>query len=66
MLTEYIQLDQGLVEGKPVIEPIDPSIITAEQKQQAMNAVNLIKKKKATLQVKGRTCAEGSKQRQHF
>lgn len=30
MLTEYIQLDQGVVEGKPVIEPIDPSIVTKE------------------------------------
>ena len=66
MLTEYTQLDQGAVEGKPVIEPIDPSKITEEQKIQAMNAVNLIKKKKATLEIKGRTCADGSKQRKYL
>ena len=66
MLTEYMQLDQGAVEGNPVIELIDPSVITAEQKQQAMNAVNHINDKKATLQVKGRTCADGSKQCQYL
>ena len=31
MLTEYIQLDQGAVEGKPVIEPVYPKNVTAEQ-----------------------------------
>lgn len=66
MLTEYIQLNKGATEGKPVIEPVDSKTITAEQNEQALNAVNLIKKKKETLLVKGETCADESKQHQYL
>ena len=44
MLSEYIQLDKGAVEVKPVIDAVNTSMITDKQRLQALNAVNLIKK----------------------
>ena len=61
MLKEYTQLDKGAVEGKPVIEGISADSLSEEQKKQALEAVNLIKKKNSGL-VKGRACTDGSKQ----
>ena len=46
LLKEFKQLDEGEVPGKPVIWPIDPKILTAEEKRKALSAVNLIKEKR--------------------
>ena len=46
MLNEYKQLNIGPVPGKPVFGCIDPSKITNDEKRRALEAVNLIIKKK--------------------
>ena len=63
MIKELTQLDQGAVpeHNKPVCIPIDPSTLTKQELDQALGAVNLIKKK-CDNTMKGRTCANGSKQ----
>lgn len=66
MVKEYVQLDKGAIEGKPVIEGIHASDLSSEDKKRALEAVNLIKKKRVTEQIKGRACANGSKQRQYL
>jgi hypothetical protein len=63
MIKEFQQLDQGAVPGKPVVDPVDPTTISHDEKRQALEAVNLIKEKRCG-RIKGRTCANGSKQRQ--
>ena len=49
------------MEGKPVIEPVDMSTVTANEVKQALEAVNLIKRKRCG-KVKFRSCANGSQQ----
>ena len=54
MAKELKQLEHGPIPGKRVIGAINPDDLTDEQKRGALNAVNLIKKKRyGTL--KGRT-----------
>ena len=65
MLKEFEQLDRGAFPGKPVVEPVAYSTITPEEMKLAMEAVNLIKEKKGGT-VKGRTCANRSKQRRYL
>lgn len=65
MFKELKQLDTGAMPGKPVIAPIHPSKLSEASKKKAMNAVNLIKEKRNT-DIKGRACANGSKQRQYL
>ena len=62
MVKELKQLNDGAMPGKPVIGPIHPSKLSETSKKKAMNAVNLIKEKR-NAEIKGRTCANGSKQR---
>lgn len=64
MMKEFKQLNQGAVpeQNKPVICLVDPSILTDDEKRKAMHAVNLIKEKR-DFEIKGRTCADGSKQK---
>eukprot|EP00957_Ditylum_brightwellii_P029212 2208022-Ditylum_brightwellii.AAC.1 len=50
------------MEGKPVVVPIDTHLLSDDDKQKALDAVNLIKEKREK-SIKGRTCANGSKQR---
>jgi hypothetical protein len=57
MLKEFKQLDD-----KQVFTPRHAHELTPEQKKEALRAVNLIKEKR-TGDLKGRTCADGSKQR---
>ena len=65
MTKELKQLEYGPMPGKKVIEAIDPDTLSFQQKRMALNAINLIKEKRdGTL--KGRTCAEGSKQSQYL
>jgi hypothetical protein len=65
MVREFTQLDKGVVPNKPVILPKDPSTLTRKEKASALEAVNLIKQKRCG-KIKGRTCANGSKQRQYL
>ena len=65
MLNEYKQLNEGPVPGKPVFGCIDPNTITWDEKRRALEAVNLIKKKRCG-RIKGRTCADGSKQKRYL
>ena len=46
MLSEYKQLNTGAMPGKPVFGTIDPTTLTNEEKRRALEAVNLIKKKR--------------------
>ena len=65
MLSEYKQLNTGAMPGKPVFGTIDPATLTNEEKRRALEAVNLIKKKRCG-KIKGRTCANGSKQKRYL
>ena len=51
--------------GKPVIIPIPFEELTDEDVRQALEAVNLIKEKRCG-KLKGRTCANGSRQRKYL
>ena len=46
MIKEYVQLDEGAFPGKPVIQPVNQNDITKEEHMQALESVNLIKKKR--------------------
>ena len=65
IINEYKQLNTGTVPGKLVFGCIDPKDITMEEKKRALEAVNLIKKKRCG-KLKGRTCADGSKQKRYL
>ena len=65
MISKFTQLDQGAMPGKPVVIPIHPRNITAQHKQQVLEAVNLIRRKKCR-KIKGCTCADGSKQQDYL
>ena len=64
MISEYKQLNTGAMPGKPVFGCIDPKNITMEERKRALEAVNLIKKKRCG-KLKRRTCADGSKQKRY-
>ena len=65
MIKEFTQLNEGAVPGKPVVRPINANTLTLLEKKKAMPAVNLIKEKHDGV-LKGRTCADGSKQRKYL
>ena len=65
MVKELKQLEHGPMPGKKVIGAINPDDLSDEQKRAALNAVNLIKKK-IDGSIKGRTCADGSKQHKYL
>ena len=62
MVKEFTQLDQGAFPGKPVVCPIDADSITEQEMKMAMEAVSLIKEKRNGV-LKGRACANGSRQK---
>lgn len=62
MLREYKHLNAGVMPGKPVFEYIDPTEITSKDRKKVLEAVNLTKKEKCG-KIKGRVCANGSKQK---
>ena len=64
MIKELKQLDEGAMPGKPAVAPIDPDLLSKEEKSRALDAVNLIKQKRNG-NIKGRTCANGAKQRRY-
>ena len=41
---EFKQLHDGALPGKPVIAPIDPNLLSAYEKKNALNTVTVIKK----------------------
>ena len=65
IVKEFTQLSIGAVPGKPVVGAVDASTLTRQEKKKAMPAVNLIKEKWDG-QIKGRTCADGSRQRRYL
>ena len=65
IVKELKQLEYGPMPGKKVVEAIDPDTLSLLQKKMALNAINLIKEKRDGT-IKGRTCADGSKQRQYL
>jgi hypothetical protein len=65
MFKEFAQMDNGAVDGKPVFAPQDYSKMTNDEKLKTLEAVNLIKEKRDGT-IKGRSCANGSKQRKYL
>ena len=65
MFKEFAQMDKGAVDGKPVFAPQDYKLMTTEEKLKTLEAVNLIKEKRDG-SIKGRSCANGSKQRKYL
>ena len=65
IVKEFKQLNDGAMPGKPVIGEVNPDKLTDEEKLKALSAVNLVKEKRNGI-VKGRTCANGSKQRRYL
>ena len=59
MFKELKQLSDGVVPGKPVVEPIPFEHLNDEDKREALEAVNLIAQKRCG-RIKGRTCANGA------
>ena len=53
----YTQLD-----NKNIVDPENSDVLTPEQNQISLRAVNLVKEKQC-IKIKGRTCAESSTQR---
>ena len=65
MFKEFHQMDRGPMPGKPVFGPQDSTLMTPLQKKKTLEAVNLIKEKRCGT-IKGRSCADGSKQRRYL
>ena len=62
MIKESKQLEEVPMPGKKVVNAINPETLSAEDKAKSPNAVNLTKQKRDGT-IKGRTCADGSKQK---
>ena len=62
MIKELTQLDKGGMGRKPVVISIDPKLLTPEKRKLALEAVHLIKEKRDG-KIKGRNCANRSRQR---
>ena len=66
IMKELKQLNDGAMPGQPVIEPVDYEELTDEDKQKGtLEAVTVVKQKRCG-KIKGRTCADGSKQRRYL
>ena len=65
MIKELTQLDQGAFPGKPVVIPLDPDILTDEDRHNALEVVNIIERNRNG-NIKGRSCTNGSKQRTYL
>ena len=59
------QLNDGVIPGNPVIKPIPFEELTAKDKKESLEAVNLIAQKRSG-KIKGRTCANGRKQQKYL
>ena len=65
IIKDFTQLNNGAVPGKPVVKPVNVSTLTPLEKHKALPAVNLIKEKFGG-KLKGRICADGSRQRKYL
>ena len=65
IITEFTQLNNGTVPGKPVVKPVNISTLTPLEKHKALPTVNLIKEKFGG-ELKGRSCADGSRQHKYL
>ena len=65
MIKELKKLEEGPMPGKKVVTEINNETLSAEDKEKSLNAVNLIKQKRDGT-IKGRTCADGSKQKRYL
>ena len=65
ILQEFKQLNEGAVPGKPVFGTMDQTTLNIEEKRRALEAVNLIKKKRCG-KIKEQICANGSKQKKYL
>ena len=65
MIKELKQLEEVRMPEKKVVTAINPDTLSAEDKAKSLNAVNLIKQKLDGT-IKGRTCADGSKQKRYL
>ena len=59
MVKEYGRMDKGPMEKKPVVTPIDPDMLSYDDKRNALEEGNLIEEKINGI-VKGRTCTDVS------
>ena len=65
MFTEFKQLNDGAMPGSPVFGSVESNLLSIKEKRSTLEAVNLIKKKRCG-KIKGRTCADGSKQKSYL
>eukprot|EP00957_Ditylum_brightwellii_P204508 15339593-Ditylum_brightwellii.AAC.1 len=67
VVKDFTQLHEGAVpeHSKPVVVPTDPSTLSIVEKEEALDAVNLIQEKQ-NRDLKGQTCRNKSKQRQYL
>ena len=65
MIKELKQLEEGPMPGKKVVTAINTDTLSTEDKAKPLNVVNLIKQKRDGT-IKGRTCADGSKQKRYL
>ena len=65
MIKEFKHLDEISVPGKPLVIPMGMYLLTKYLKNQALDAMNLIKLKWGG-RVNGRSCANGSKNNIHL
>ena len=65
MMKELKQLNDGDIPGNPVIEPIPFEELSNQDKREALEAVNIIAEK-CTGKIKGRMCANGSRQQKYL
>ena len=65
MFQEYKHLGDGPMPGKPVVTPFNLDVLTPLDKRKTLEDANLIKEKLFG-KIKGRTCANGRKQRNHL
>ena len=61
MSNEINQLEHGPIPGKRLLRAIYPDTMSSEEKKKALNAINLINKKRDVM-IKGITCTDWSKQ----
>ena len=66
IMKELKQLQDGAMPGRPVIEPVDYLDLTEEDKKKNTLEAEAVVKQKRCGKIKGRICADGSKQRRYL
>ena len=65
MMKELKQLNDGVLPGNPVIQPIPFEQLSQKDKEEALEVVTIIAEKRFG-KIKGRACANGSRQRKYL